>query len=56
MTSESLTPMTASHGSSPFIADGGKLTSDAIAAVAVHDGKHARGVLIETAKSRPTSG
>ena len=35
----------------PFIADGGKLSSDAIAAVAVHDGNNARDVLIEVAKS-----
>ena len=35
----------------PFIANGGKLSSDAIAAVAVHDGTGARDVLIETAKS-----
>jgi len=35
----------------PLVADGGKLSSDAIAAVAVHDGTHARDVLIETAKS-----
>jgi len=34
----------------PFIADGGKLSSNAIAAVAVHHGTHARDVLIETAK------